>query len=42
MTENILVAHNIDFDRDVLEKEGISYTDRQIDTLKVAKIMWSE
>jgi len=42
MTENIIVAHNIDFDRDVLEKEGISYTDRQIDTLKVAKIMWSE
>ena len=42
MSENIIVAHNIDFDRDVLEKEGISYTDRQIDTLKVAKIMWSE
>ena len=42
MTENIIVAHNIDFDRDVLEKEGISYTDRQIDTLKVAKILWSE
>jgi len=42
MTENVIVAHNIDFDRDVLEKEGISYTDRQIDTLKVAKILWSE
>jgi len=42
MTENIIVAHNIDFDRDVLSKEGISYTDEQIDTLKVAKIMWSE
>jgi DNA polymerase-3 subunit epsilon/exodeoxyribonuclease X len=42
MTENIIVAHNIDFDRDVLKKEWITYTDRQIDTLKVAKIMWSE
>ncbi len=42
MNENIIVAHNIDFDRDVLGKEGISYTDKQIDTLKVAKIMWSE
>ena len=42
MNDNIIVAHNIDFDRDVLGKEGISYTDKQIDTLKVAKIMWSE
>jgi len=42
MTENTIVAHNIDFDRDVLQKEGINYTDRQIDTLKVAKILWSE
>jgi DNA polymerase III epsilon subunit-like protein len=42
MNENIIVAHNIDFDRDVLEKSGISFTDRQIDTLKVAKVLWSE
>ncbi len=42
MNENIIVAHNIDFDRDVLGKEGISYTDKQIDTLKVAKVLWSE
>ncbi len=42
MEENIIVAHNIDFDRDVLSKEWISYTDKQIDTLKIAKIMWSE
>ena len=42
MTENIIVAHNIDFDREVLKKQWIDYTDRQIDTLKVARIMWSE
>ncbi len=42
MNENIIVAHNIDFDRDVLGKEGISYTYKQIDTLKVAKVLWSE
>ena len=42
MSENIIVAHNIDFDRDVLAKEGISYTDKQIDTLNVAKVLWSE
>jgi len=42
MNDNIIVAHNIDFDRDVLEKEWITYTDKQIDTLKVAKVLWSE
>lgn len=42
MNENIIVAHNIDFDKDVLEKEWISYTDKMIDTLKVAKVLWSE
>jgi DNA polymerase-3 subunit epsilon/exodeoxyribonuclease X len=42
MNENIIVAHNIDFDRDVLGKEGISYTDKQIDTLKVSKVLWDE
>jgi len=42
MSENIIVAHHIEFDRGVLEKEGISYTNKQIDTLKVAKVLWSE
>ena len=42
MNENIIVAHNIDFDRGVLEKSGISFTDKQIDTLKIAKVLWSE
>ena len=41
-SDKILVAHNIDFDKDVLDKSGISYSDKMIDTLKVAKIMWSE
>lgn len=40
--DNILVAHNLDFDLDVLDKSGISYSDKLIDTLKVAKILWSE
>jgi len=40
--ENIIVAHNIDFDKDVLAKSGISFTDKMIDTLKVAKVLWSE
>lgn len=39
---NIIVAHNIDFDWDVLNRSWIKYTDRQIDTLKVAKVLWSE
>jgi len=38
----IIVAHNIDFDKDVLDKSGIEYSEKMIDTLKVAKIMWSE
>ena len=38
----IIVAHNIDFDRDVLDKSWISYSEKQIDTLKVAKTMWAE
>ena len=42
MNENIIVAHNIDFDADVLGKSWISFTDMQIDTLKVAKVLWSE
>lgn len=40
--ENIIVAHHIEFDADVLNKSWISFTDNQIDTLKVAKILWSE
>lgn len=39
---NIIIAHNIDFDKDVLKKAGVSFCENQIDTLKVAKIMWSE
>ncbi|MDQ7023648.1 MAG: hypothetical protein Q9M97_09225 [Candidatus Gracilibacteria bacterium] len=41
-TTNILVAHNMDFDKDVLGKEGIKYGEKLIDTLKVAKTMWAE
>ncbi len=41
-SDKILVAHNIDFDKDVLDKSGISYSSKMIDTLKVAKILWSE
>ncbi|MFK7780462.1 MAG: 3'-5' exonuclease [Candidatus Gracilibacteria bacterium] len=40
--ENILVAHNLDFDLDVLDNSGINYGDKLIDTLKVAKVLWSE
>ena len=40
--ENIIVAHHIEFDIDVLNKSWISFTNKQIDTLKVAKILWSE
>jgi DNA polymerase III alpha subunit (gram-positive type) len=40
--ENILVAHNLDFDLDVLRNSNISYSNRHIDTLKVAKVLWSE
>lgn len=39
---NILVAHNMDFDKDVLWKENIKYWEKLIDTLKVAKTMWAE
>jgi len=39
---NVLVAHNMDFDKDVLWKENIKYWDKLIDTLKVAKTMWAE
>ena len=42
MTENIIIAHNIDFDIDVLNKEQISCTQDRIDTLKVARIMLDE
>ncbi|MCD5380771.1 3'-5' exonuclease [Candidatus Gracilibacteria bacterium] len=41
-TNNIIVAHNIDFDKDVLERSGIAYGEKMIDTLKVAKVLWSE
>ncbi len=42
MTDNIIVAHNLDFDRAVLDDSNIVYGDKQIDTLKVAKTLWSE
>lgn len=38
----ILVAHNIDFDKDVLTNSNINYWEKLIDTLKVAKVLWSE
>jgi DNA polymerase III epsilon subunit-like protein len=37
-----LVAHNMDFDKDVLEKSNIKMWTKLIDTLKVAKTMWAE
>lgn len=40
--DNISVAHNLDFDLDVLDKSWINYSDNLIDTLKVAKTMLSE
>ena len=39
---NIIIAHNIDFDKDVLKNEKIDFSENQIDTLKVARIMLSE
>lgn len=39
---DILVAHNMDFDKDVMQKENIKMWTKLIDTLKVAKTMWSE
>ncbi len=39
---NIIIAHNLDFDADVLKRSAIGFSDKQIDTLKVAKILWSE
>ncbi|MDD2871202.1 MAG: hypothetical protein PHS49_04380 [Candidatus Gracilibacteria bacterium] len=41
-TNSICVAHNLDFDLDVFNNSNISYGDKLIDTLKVAKILWSE
>jgi len=41
-TNDILVAHNMDFDKDVLEKSNIKMWTKLIDTLKVAKTMWAE
>lgn len=41
-SDKILVAHHIAFDKDVLDKSWISYSDKMIDTLKVAKTMWAE
>ncbi len=40
--EPIIVAHNLDFDLDVLDNSFINYGDKLIDTLKVAKVLWSE
>lgn len=40
--ENIIIAHNLDFDKDVLDKSFISVWDKSIDTLKVARILLSE
>jgi len=40
--DGILVAHNLDFDLDVLDTSLINYGDQLIDTLKVAKVLWSE
>ncbi len=39
---NIIIAHNLDFDIDVLKRSAIGFSDKRIDTLKVAKILWSE
>jgi len=41
-SDKIMVAHNMDFDKDVLEKSWIDYSNKLIDTLKVAKTMLSE
>ena len=41
-SKNILIAHNIDFDKDVLEKSWIQMWTKLIDTLKVAKTMVAE
>ena len=40
--EWISVAHNLDFDIDVLTKSNIELWEWLIDTLKVAKVLWSE
>jgi len=40
--EGISIAHNLDFDLDILDNSGVNYSDKLIDTLKVAKILWSE
>lgn len=39
---NTIVAHSIDFDLDVLDNSNITYWIDLIDTLKIAKILWSE
>lgn len=41
-SENILIAHNLDFDLDVLDKSWIEYWTQLIDTLKISKLMKSE
>ncbi len=38
----ILIAHNIDFDKDVLQRAWIKMSDKQIDTLKVARVLKDE
>lgn len=38
----ILIAHNIDFDINVLNKSNIEIWEKLIDTLKVAKVLWAE
>lgn len=41
-SEDVLVAHNADFDISVLEKSGFTCSTQIVDTLKVAKILISE
>ncbi len=41
-SDSIIIAHNIKFDTDVLEKSWISFSSIMIDTLKISKIMHSE
>lgn len=41
-SDDVLVAHNSDFDISVLEKSGFTCSRQVVDTLKVAKILLSE
>jgi len=40
--ENTIIAHNLDFDLDVLKRSWIECWENRIDTLKVAKTLWAE